>query len=1415
MSELETTRSSPAISGATSTHPVFGTASKSANASLSLTTGTFSVDISKTPSVSSSPAGEYIDWSMVFSNTGTGYLNNPVIVDSLPVDSGLAAGGPLLYDPTLVPTYTDSSGGILPTSGVTVAYDSSTRKVAFTWPAGSRLAPGEKYTIVLSLQLMPGLQATYGSVVNTMTFSSDRTLAGCTNTVSGNGRGVTLSNPACSTTNVVTTFAASGISTFKGVKGNVTGTSTSGAVNTTDATIPCVADSDGYYRSPCAAYTVVGGTDRWKLQVTNGGNVPATSAVVVDSLPKNGDTFLKTSGSRGSAYAPTFAGNLQQDATSIAAGTTMSWEYSFTSNPCPAFATDPTCTTATWSASSGLSSSDYSKVTGIRITFAFSGGSMVPGATLAVTYDTVNTPTTSPSDGRAPVTASTTPQRAWNTFGVHATFGSGFLDRNVEPIKAGVQLATGSLQVNKVITGASAAYAPVSYTMNVACTVAGVSIPLPSSGVLAVSSASTVPYSSRIDGIAVGADCLVTENASSGASSVAYSPASTGGTSGDVSIGQQGGSADVVPTAQQVTVTNSYGTTSLTITKAVTTDTTAGSFGPFTFSLSCTVNNGAQSLPVTLPSSSSSFTLSGGDSKLVDTLPVRSVCLLAETDSGHASSITVSADGGSATSVVQGQTVSIPLSANVAHTALVTNHYKGGTLSVSKTVAGDTSYGSGPFTVAVTCTWYGQTLYSGSFTIVGGQTVPLSTVFPVGTSCAVSETDPAGATSTSQTASSVLIPAPTGVQTVGLVTVGITNTFTDGTFTVTKAFTGAGKTLYGIGGTYTATVTCGWSNGTTAMTIPLPASGVVTLDPSNSYTATVTGLIAGANCSAVETAVGGATSHTVGTVAPATVPAGGTSAVTITNEFDTGSLVIVKARAGTISAISRFGAGPFTVAVQCSYLSNGVTVPIDLGSNATVTLSPANAYVATIPNLLVGASCTVNETDPGLAVSSALSPSSGTVTIVDSSAPSQATVAVTNTFVAGQLQIVKTASTALVDGSSSYSYTLQVSNPGTVNARGVEVVDAIDSTLKVTSVTAVGWSSCAVTGADPSGYGGTLDCLLGTDLAASSSAPAIAYTVDVLDTIAQDSIYNEATVTSTNPIIDGDTSSDTVDVKWLDVTASTVCVKDAPYLDYTVVPHNLSVAGRTMNVTWADKTGGVVTSVPVALAHDGQIDGSMLFPGAAVDTNGVGTAWPGWRAALPGETPDWDGLVLDPSAYAYGLRDHPLVTFSINPHTTVTVTYPAATSSCEQSGPTRQPDLTFSKTANSTLIGPGKTVTWTMKIGNQGLGSAGSVLLVDPIPSSLRITAVRPATTASGPQWTGCTVYGQAVNGYGGEISCSLDRPLNYGETAPDVLLDTIVSPTVAPGMIVNTAHVTAVDPNLGSRQILRSRPVRRGQGRP
>ncbi len=1033
---------------------VYADANADAQDTVTLEPGSYALDVSKTPqgNIHSVTPGDPNEWTMTFANTGTGYLTIAELVDQLPTT--------LEWDGA-TPAYATSAGGLLSTD-VTVAYDAATRAMTFTWPTGGqRMAPGETFTVTLGIVLQPGLGAGLRAT-NQMVVTTGQTLSACTNT-SGNGQGTLAGvGPAqCGTTNYVQPIPGASLMTTKSVKGAV-----AGGQNLSTPGAPCLSELGGYYRYPCAANTVVGGVDEWKLAAVNSGTVAYTQLTLVDPLPFPGDRLLATGGSRGSTFRPQLD-NSYQPAFTAPAGTTVTWQVTTAADVCvgsgaTAWPSDPTCSThpvaSDWS-DGATYTGDFAAVTGIRYVFDFTTTAahlLAPGGGVQVLYHTVNHPATTANPEQAPVSVPVTDAVAWNQFGASAVLSvGGVLSR--APIKAGVVLTGGPLQITKAVTGAGAATAPTSFGATASCTVDGQPVDFQGAGHVTLDAANS--YTARIDGIPLGAACTVTEDGTEGS----YGETTRTVSPTSVTIASPASNTAPVPADQQVTVTNDYALTSLTVTKTVSTLATVGDFGPFTYTATCTTALGA---PIALAPEDATFTLSDGGSHTIGALPVRADCTVTESDTDHATdagnSVTVSVNGGPATS---GTAADVTL-ADGANTAAYTNTYGAGTLAVTKTLAGgaagdgsgtpgpDDGYGQGPFTVAITCTYDGQTLYDDSIQLVGGQTTTLPEQFPVGTSCAVSETVTAGANSSVVDLPTVLIPAAVSPATVGAVTVDVTNTFNPGSVHITKVRNGAGADVYGAG-PFTAQVTCTWQKDGQTLTIPLPNGGIVVLDSSNSYEATVDGLIQGADCAVVETEQGGATSVTYSPAGPAdgalaSVPEGAPAEVTITNTFDTGSLAVVKKRVG--SGVDAFGAGPFTVQVVCTWLKDAVVTPIDLGDASTLVLSADNGYKANVEGLIAGADCAVTETDRGLATASVTDPADGHITILADGVPAgPATVTVTNTFDVGQLSLEKTVDKKAVSVGDTVVYTITLKNVGEIDATGITVTDEFPKQLTIVS----------------------------------------------------------------------------------------------------------------------------------------------------------------------------------------------------------------------------------------------------------------------------------------------------------------------------------------------------------------------------
>lgn len=1011
-----------AVSHRTDQPAIFPDATSDGSDDIALDPGTHSLDVSKTPSggIHTVLPGTSVPWAMTFTNTGTGFLTVDTLVDTLPND--------LDWD-QVPPTFSTTAAGTL-SIDPDVEYAVLGRTLTFTWPdGGDRMSPGETFTITLGLILQPGLGPA-DSATNQMVVTTDEDLTSCSN-ISGNGQGTVpgLDAGQCGTTNFVSPVAGSGIVTVKGVRGDVVDSLVTGATNTVDPAQACVPASDGFYRYPCVANTRVGGTDLWRVTGVNSGTVPLTSLVLVDPLPHPGDVLLATGSARGSTWRPVVDPSFPLDGvpagSQIPVGTTVTTQVTTDADVCTgaagtAWNADSTCSGNVWIDLAAFTG-DWSDVTGVRALFDFStsvAGSLAPGGSVSIEAQTINVPLSAASPDGAPTSAPVGSEYAWNQNGATAVPTSG-APIQLAPLKAGVMLLSGPLEITKTVSGDAAQYAPESFPFTVGCTVAGVPVDLGAQASVDVPTNDSV----IVTGIPIGADCDVTEAGDPGSNGeTARTPQGTQ----TVTILQD---ADPTPAAQVVTVDNRYDYGDLSVAKAVDTDANVGEFGPFQFHIACTAPTGGTGGTVL----DEDFTLTDGETYDApdDTLPVGSTCLVSETDSGSAGSIAFGGDGvtdngdGTATATV-GAEVEIT----------TTNTFPVGLLEATKQVTGDGAdrYGSGPFVVHAICSWPGLTtiVYTGEVELVDGQTEIFTlpngdeALLPVGTTCLLTEPTTGGSTGsptfTDAAGNSIGLrtvtitdrgdPAdPTPVQ------VTVANPFETGQISVVKDFEGRGTEIYGAG-PFTVRLECSYDKD--GVETPITWDGEdhldIELSEANGYQATVDDLLVGSECEITEeTITSGATDVVIGDAVIVPAAGGDPVTITVTNTFPAGSLLILKQRTG---AWQQYGAGPFTLSVACEWTIDGVLQPIPVPGGPSFTLSSANGYRVVVDLLPVGAECAVTETDAGAATSTSYSPVDGTVTVIqnDEGAPDSAlaTVIITNDFDPGKLSPTGVNGTALL-----------------------------------------------------------------------------------------------------------------------------------------------------------------------------------------------------------------------------------------------------------------------------------------------------------------------------------------------------------------------------------------------------------------
>jgi len=200
-------------------------------------------------------------------------------------------------------------------------------------------------------------------------------------------------------------------------------------------------------------------------------------------------------------------------------------------------------------------------------------------------------------------------------------------------------------------------------------------------------------------------------------------------------------------------------------------------------------------------------------------------------------------------------------------------------------------------------------------------------------------------------------------------------------------------------------------------------------------------------------------------------------------------------------------------------------------------------------------------------------------------------------------------------------------------------------------------------------------------------------------------LTNDVCVDSTQPDMNPDDNCtlDVVPTRSIALSGSAVCRNDTPLVSYSIIPNNiLSSPPPVVAVIWwsaegyANRDPDIDASDEAALLADGAlvvnyptlpadwtsgtpITGEVLWPGAAVDSEGNPTDWPGWSQDENGE---W---FLDPTDPFYAVRTNSIVEFRINPTVAFAVSYPPATINC-LAAPPGTPTTTGTTPGDPTLL---------------------------------------------------------------------------------------------------------------------------------
>ncbi|GIJ00251.1 hypothetical protein Slu03_26280 [Sediminihabitans luteus] len=1035
------------------------------------------------------PPGVAFPMNITVTNVGNRPIVDPVISDPMPTD----ADGPqlrladvdepysyALTEPAAAPPG-QPNGPQLPTDPDAVTVDRTGNVAGLTWtfPPGTVLEVGQSYTITVQVIFRTTLAANT-TVENTAGVTGDRPWDVCRAQSGDTGADIDgrldAETGACEADADVTPIPSGVLAESKLVKatndeyplGVIVDPDQPGSVTADD----CSPNISGFYAYPCTPVIPPGQNETWRIRVDNVGNLPMDKVVIYDRFPRPGDTGSDptSSSQRDSQFTPVFTNDPPPEVVNAPAGSTTTFYYTTVTDYCPDDLADPlnepSCSAdpsaGGWAElTPDTPEATLEQITALKTVIVMAPDNLFrPGAFIALD-GTSTTPPEAPESGDESIAFNSAA-----TSGVIVTQnGTRFSSLSTEGVKVGVATATGPLEIDKLVTGAGADYAPDSFEMELVCTSAVGSWleteldPIP---VTVTPGTPTV-----VPNLPYGAECTLTEDtATNGQSELLV---------GTVTIDSQDPEN---PT--RLLAINRYDLSTIVIDKQVVTDAVDETgepvpFGPFSGTVECTFLGEDVYASGYSADDPMEFTIEDGESVEFDDLPVGSDCVVTETDDGNASSTTitvrhglqepVTTAGSTAVLDLLGDVVSIPRNA-----VTLTNTFDVGVLDLEKAVVGTgaEAYGTGPFTIEVVCTYdddgdgpgEARTVYDS--TVVLGGDAPLTAEIanlPEGAVCAVRELDDAGATGAVVLPDTITVDSETPAQVV------ITNTFDTGEIQVDKDLAGLGA-LYGPG-PFEVELACTYED----VELTIPDGATRELDAGGDGVL-YTGLPVGAECTLTETNTFGATSTTivVDDGDPSEFPAGQdptvdvtvpaavdgeptTVEVGVTNTFETAPLVVRKVVDGdgaafappmpelpalptTLEELADFDLGsvpfdefPYEVQIACEF--DGLDVPIVGGDTRRFGPGFPGLYFG-LPD---GAVCTVTELENGGATDTAYAPNP---VIVDGEASLEdpVTAVVTNTYDVGSIEVDK-----VVDGDGAAFVTapFEVSLTCTFEGKDIEV----------------------------------------------------------------------------------------------------------------------------------------------------------------------------------------------------------------------------------------------------------------------------------------------------------------------------------------------------------------------------------------
>ncbi|WP_152030967.1 VWA domain-containing protein [Agromyces aureus] len=552
--------------------------------------------------------------------------------------------------------------------------------------------------------------------------------------------------------------------------------------------------------------------------------------------------------------------------------------------------------------------------------------------------------------------------------------------------------------------------------------------------------------------------------------------------------------------------------------------------------------------------------------------------------------------------------------------------------------------------------------------------------------------------------------------------------------------------------------------------------------------------------------------------------------LTLTKHVDNTAIERLPITGGVASDWSLFADGP--VLVDAVGNEDGVTTVVPVGEYGLWEQAIADPSSPLVPDYYDASAweCEPNE------ATEASSEEDPITHLIELAAGDDVTCTITNTVFAVDVGIEKRADlpegvTAVDDTEDNeFEWVLTVTNNGRAVAN-LEVTDLIDPQLEITGPAtfdpAENWTedtegnafSATYSGVFAAGQVATIRIPVKVLPVEVEAPPAVGPDdpAPVLPPLNTEPIPNEACVAILGPdeelelsadvdlgpvadLLDLDETNDCaeaeVPVKRVDAGAYVRCIADVPWL-YFDVQATENVTPGEITVTWtsADGTLTKVQTVPWDARN-----GRLLWPGAAVDADGIPYQFPGWRPiteedlANPGSVVPGTrflDLILDETVDTYPWRDTEngaTITFSVNPSQSVLAVYPQALPTCAIDRPA---ELQIDKTASVTSTKAGGDYSYSLQVTSVGTGATNPTEVFDEIPANLRVDSITTAPAPAFPRWENCEVTGKDSSGYGGTLHCDLLGQLGPNFTsAPVIDLAVHVKEGTKVSTIENTGEV-------------------------